>query len=298
MSILKTDQSRFRGIADYKYHAHFLDYEGAQMHYIDEGQSEDIFLALHGQPSWSYLYRKFIPVLDGYRFIAPDLIGFGKSDKYQNWQDYSFEKHLRSLELLVDSLKIENINLIVQDWGGLLGLSLLGQRPELFRSVTILNTYLPKGKSLPLAYRLWKLYCRYHPSLPVGKIIQRFTYSKLSKEVIDAYNAPFPDKLSKTGPKSFPALVPSNKQDPALPYLLKAREVLSNWTKPALVLFSANDPVFSGIEDFFMNKIPSCKNQPKIIIQEAGHFLQEDKGEEIANYIKLFMEGKLPSRQY
>jgi len=190
MDILKTDLSLFDGIADFPYKPRFVDYKGMQMHYIDEGQGE-CFLALHGEPTWSYLYRKFIPILNDYRFIAPDLIGFGKSDKLANWQDYSFEFHFQSLLNFIDQLNLKDINLIVQDWGGLLGLSVLGERPELFKRVIILNTYLPKGKPLSFGFKIWQKLAKYHPSLPVGKIVQGLTYFKHPRSVIDAYNAPF-----------------------------------------------------------------------------------------------------------
>ena len=292
MEILKTDLKSFDSIKDFPYPTNFVKYQDMDMHYIDEGSGETI-LALHGEPTWSYLYRKFIPVLNDCRFIAPDLIGFGKSDKLINWKDYSFEFHFNSLVNFIDKLNLNNINLIVQDWGGLLGLSLLGAHPDRFKRVIILNTFLPRGNSLPLAFKIWQSFSKYHPSLPVGSIIQKFTFNTLSKEVIDAYKKPFPNKTYKAGPKSFPSLVPSNPNDPAVPYLLKAREVLSKWEKPALVMFSDKDKVFSGLEDFFLKLIPSCKSQPKIVIENAGHFLQEEKGEEIANYIRLFFESKL-----
>lgn len=292
MEILKTDISRFEGLSDYPFTARFTEFEGLRMHYIDEGQGE-VFLALHGEPTWSYLYRKFIPALEGYRFIAPDMIGFGKSDKLLNWQDYSFELHLRSLEHLIDTLKLDKINLIVQDWGGLLGLSLLGQHPERFKCVFILNTFLPKGKSLPIAFRLWQLYSRYHPSIPVSKIVQWMSFNTLDKAVLKAYDLPYPDKKHKAGVKAFPQLVPSKKSDPAVPYLLQARDVLSKWDKPAMVMFSDKDKVFSGLEGFFHDLIPFCQKQPRITIQDAGHFLQEEKPGEICNYIRLFKDGKL-----
>ncbi len=292
MEVLTADLSRFDVLKDFNYKANFLEIDEARMHYIDEGDGE-VMLALHGQPSWSYLYRKMISPLKDFRFIAPDLIGFGKSDKYADWKSYSFEKHLQSLEKLIDELQLNDINLLVQDWGGLLGLSLLGQHPDRFKRVFILNTFLPRGKSLPLGYKLWRMYSRYHPSIPVGKIIQRFTHSKLTDQVVKAYDLPFPSKKHKAGVKAFPSLVPSSAEDPSVPYLLQARKVLENWNKPCLVMFSDKDPVFSGLEDFFLKRIPSCKNQPKIVIKDAGHFLQEEKGEEIANYIKLFVEGKI-----
>lgn len=292
MEFWKTDLSLFSDIEDYKYRPHFIEYEKMRMHYIDEGEGI-CYLALHGEPTWSYLYRHFIEELKPCRFIAPDLLGFGKSDKLKNWQDYSFEFHFNSLVRLIKTLELKNINLIVQDWGGLLGLSLVGAFPELFDRLIIMNTFLPSGKSLPIAFRLWQLYSRYHPSLPVGKIIQKNTFNQLDDRVVQAYERPFPDKIHKTGPKSFPSLVPTNKQDPAVPYLLKAREVLSEWQKPALVMFSDKDRVFSGLEGFFHKLIPSCREQPRIIIHEAGHFLQEEKPVEICYYIKLFLEEKI-----
>lgn len=293
MEILRTRLELFDALDDFPYKARFIDFRGMRMHYIDENKGE-VFLALHGEPSWSYLYRKFVPLLGNYRFVAPDLIGFGKSDKLSDIKEYSFKMHFDALKHLIDTLKLEKINLIVQDWGGLLGLSLLGAYPEKFSRVIIMNTFLPRGKRLPLTFRLWQAYSRYHPSLPVGGIIQRLTTTKLDKKVVRAYNLPYPDKLSKAGVRAFPQLVPSSAQDPAMPYLLAARKTLSEWQKPALVMFSDKDPVFSGLERFFLNLIPSCQNQPEIIISNAGHFLQEDKADEICHYINMFMEDKIP----
>jgi haloalkane dehalogenase len=292
MEILKTDLKAFDAIRDFNYAPHFTAYNGIRMHYIDEGSGE-IILALHGQPTWSYLYRKFIPVLKGYRFIATDFIGFGKSDKLKDWQDYTFDLHLKSLVNLVETLDLNKINLVVQDWGGLLGLSLMGLMPERFNSVIILNTFLPKGKPLPFAFKLWQFYAKFHPSLPVGSIVQKYTFSRLPKEVVNAYNIPFPNKTYKTGPKSFPQLVPGHPDQAGIKELLQARKILSEWQKPALVMFSDKDTIFSGLEKFFLKLIPSSARQPHIVIKDAGHFLQEDKGEEIANYIKLFLEAKL-----
>ncbi len=295
MEKIKTDLSDFKHITDFNYKEQFVDFNGLDMHYIDQGKGETI-LALHGQPTWSYLYRKFIPCLPNYRFIAPDFIGFGKSDKLKNWEDYSFELHLNSLLNFVEKLKLNDITLIVQDWGGLLGLSMLGAIPEKIKSIIILNTYLPKGDNLPFAFKIWQLYSKYHPSLPISKVIQKYTFNTLDKDILSAYNAPFKNKLSKTGPKAFPQLVPSKPNDESIKHLLKARNVLEKWTKPALVMFSDSDPIFSGKEKFFLNHIPFCKNQPQIIIENAGHFLQEDKGEQIAYYIKLFLEGRLATK--
>jgi haloalkane dehalogenase len=270
----------------------YVDFEGMQMHYIDEGKGE-VILALHGEPSWSYLYRKFIPTLKNYRFIAPDLIGFGKSDKIEGWKNYTFEMHFNSLVNLMERLDLNDITLVVQDWGGLLGLSVLGAFPERFKRVVIMNTFLPVGKPLSPFFKLWQKFARYHPSLPIGGIIQQGTYGKLSKEVIAAYNAPFPSKKYKDGARAFPMLVPSKPNQAGVAEMKKAREVLSIWDKPALVLFSDKDRIMSGLEKFFYHLIPVSNDQQKITIKNAGHFLQEEKGEEIAGYIDQFIKGEL-----
>ena len=292
MEIIKTDPARFKNLPGYPFQEHFVSFEGMQMHYIDEGKGE-VILALHGEPSWSYLYRKFIPVLGNYRFIAPDLIGFGKSDKIVDWRNYNFELHFKSLKNFIDQLQLNDITLVVQDWGGLLGLSLLGEYPERFKRVVIMNTFLPKGKRMSMGFRLWVAFSRYHPSIPVGSIMQMGTFNKLSKEILDAYKAPFPTTKHKGGAKAFPSLVPKKPTDEGVGRMVKARETLSQWTKPALVLFSDKDPVMSGLEQFFYALMPASKEQEQIIIKDAGHFLQEDKGEEIAEYIDRFMKGEL-----
>lgn len=292
MEIIKTDLAHFDSLKDYPYEAKFIDFENLQMHYIDEGKGETI-LALHGQPTWSYLYRKFIPELSNYRFIAPDLVGFGKSDKIVGRKNYSFEFHLKSLVNLIDKLNLNDITLVVQDWGGLLGLSLLGEYPERFKRVVILNTFLPKGSKLPFAFKIWQLYAKYHPSLPISKIVQFVSLQKLPKEVLDAYDRPFPSKKHKSGAKAFPMLIPSDPSHEGVDRMNKARKVLSEWQKPALVMFSDKDRVFSGLEKFFYKLIPTSGDQPKITIKNAGHFLQEEKGEEIAKYIDQFMRDEL-----
>ncbi len=292
MEILKPDLTYFQTIKDFPYEEKFVDFEEMQMHYIDEGEGETI-LALHGEPTWSYLYRKFIPILKDYRFIAPDFIGFGKSDKIVGWKNYSFDLHFRSLENFIQKLDLNDITLVVQDWGGLLGLSLLAEYPERFKRVVVLNTFLPTGKKISFPFKLWQIFAKYHPSLPVGGIVQYASHTKLSKEVIEAYNAPFPNKKHKGGAVAFPLLVPANPKDPAVKPMQKARDVLSKWDKPALVMFSDKDKVLGGLEKFFYRLIPTSNDQQKIIVKDAGHFLQEEKGEEIAAYIDQFIKDEL-----
>lgn len=292
MEILQTDPERFKSIPDFPYQENYVNFGSLQMHYVDEGSGE-IILALHGEPTWSYLYRKFIPILSDYRFIAPDMIGFGKSDKIVGRKNYTFDLHFRSLKNFIDKLELEDITLVVQDWGGLLGLSLLGEYPERFKRVVVMNTFLPKGKNLPWFFKLWQWFAKYHPSIPIGDIVQFGTITNLPKEVIGAYNAPFPNKKYKDSARAFPQLVPSSSNAEGIDRLLKARKTLSKWEKPALVMFSDKDRVFSGLEKFFYKLIPSSSEQEKIIIRNAGHFLQEEKGEEIAGYIDHFMKGEL-----
>ena len=289
MKILKTDNARFKDLKDYPYRENYIDFDGLQMHYIDEGIGETI-LALHGEPTWSYLYRKFLPVLSNYRFIAPDLIGFGKSDKIADWKNYSFDLHFRSLENFITKLNLNDITLIVQDWGGILGLSILGAYPDVFKRVVILNTALPAGEPLPLPVKLWRLIARIHPSLPVGRVLQTATFSKLSKETLQAYNAPFPSRKFKAGAKSFPLLIPAKSYHDGVERIRTARRVLSDWFKPSLIMFSDKDPILGSQHDFFHNLIPAVNHQDKIIIKNAGHFLQEDKGEEIARRIMTFLK--------
>ncbi|MGB3467786.1 MAG: haloalkane dehalogenase [Cyclobacteriaceae bacterium] len=292
MDIINTPSSEFNKIKDFPYQENYVGFDDMQMHYIDEGEGE-ILLALHGEPSWSYLYRKFVPVLADYRLIAPDLIGFGKSDKLTDWKAYSFELHYRSLKSLIDKLELKDITLIVQDWGGMLGLSLLGEFPDLFKRVVIMNTFLPVGKPMDFFFKAWVAFAKYHPSIPIGLIMQMGTHSRLSEETIAAYKAPFPSSKYKAGAKAFPSLVPKSPSDAGVAHMKRARKVLSEWTKPALILFSDKDAIMTGKEKFFYRLIPSAKAQKKIMIRDAGHFLQEEKGEEIATYIDQFIKGEL-----
>ena len=292
MKFVRTPSERFENLPGFDFKENYVQFQDMQMHYVDEGAGE-VILALHGEPSWCYLYRKFIPVLGGYRFVAPDFFGFGKSDKPTQANDYSYQFHLETLVHFCEKLELRDITLVVQDWGGLLGLGLLGQHPELFKRVVIMNTFLPIGKSLKFPFKIWQWFAKYHPSLPVSKIIQFASHTSIPKAILKAYDAPFPNRKYKTGARVFPSLVPGKKNDPAVKYLKKARAILSKWDKPALVLFSDKDKVLGGLEKFFYKLIPTANTQQKILIADAGHFLQEEKGEDIANYIDAFIKGEL-----
>jgi len=296
MEVLRAPSHRFENLPDYPFQENFIEINELRVHYLDEGSGE-IILCLHGEPTWSFLYRKFYPVLTPqYRVIAPDFIGFGKSDKPTRISDYNYSMHFDILTGFIQNLNISDITLVVHDWGGLLGLGVLGAYPEKFKRVVILNTGLPVGdRPLPLVFKLWRMFAKYHPTLPVGSIVSAGCYKKTSKtrEIISAYKAPFPSRKYKAGTKAFPLMVPGKSTDLGVEEMLKAREVLAKWEKPALVMFSDKDPIMRGIDKFFRKLIPSAKEQENITIKNAGHFLQEDSGEEIARYILQFIKGEL-----
>lgn len=295
MKSILTPEACFDGIKDFPYQANYVDYNGLKMHYIDEGDKNgEVILALHGEPTWSYLYRKFIPVLSPkYRFIAPDLIGFGKSEKLLYMKDYTYTFHYNSVKNLIDKLQLKDITLVVQDWGGLIGLGVLGEFPDLFKRVVILNTALADGRKLPLSFKAWQAFARYHPDLPMGGIVRKACARPVSDEVVAAYNAPFPEKKYKAGARIFPSLAPNDKKADGVLQMNRAAGVLSEWKKPAIVLFSDKDEILGKMVHFFYKIMPAAHQQKRITIENAGHFLQEDAGEEIATYIDEFIQEKL-----
>lgn len=291
MPLIRTPEERFHNLPGYPFAPHYVTINGARIHYVDEGAGEPI-LCLHGEPSWSYLYRKMIPPLAQHnRVIAPDFVGFGKSDKYTRQEEYSLQMHLDVLTAFITSLDLQQITVVVQDWGGLLGLSAVAAMPERFARLVIMNTMLPSGRGKPsLAFTAWRLFAKYVPDLPVGFILQLGTYQWLPREIRQAYKAPFPGRKYKAGARVFPALVPLSPQMDGVQTMLHARTVLRRWQKPALVMFSDKDPILRGGDRFFRRLIPTAAEQPAITIHDAGHFLQEDKGEEIAAEITAFLE--------
>ena len=278
---IKTPLENFENLQDYPFSPNYHKVHGElDMHYLDEKSSSDkVVILLHGEPSWSYLYRKMIPVYlnKGYRVIAPDLIGFGKSDKPIHQNDYTYQRHLDWVrELLFDHLDLKNINLFIQDWGGLIGLRLVAEHSDRFSSVTAANTFLPTGQQpMNEAFQKWQAYSKKANPFPVGQIIQRATVAHLPDEVIADYDAPFPDESFKAGAKIFPSLVPSSPDDPQSLPNQNAWAILSKLEIPFLTLFSDKDPIMSGIDKFLHQLIPGCKGQPHDTIFGAGHFLQE-----------------------
>jgi haloalkane dehalogenase len=288
--LLKTPDDRFVDLPGFPYPPHYVDVASMAMHYVDEGHGDPI-LCLHGEPSWSYLYRKMIPLLArNHRVVAPDYIGFGRSDKLPKRTDYTYAMHRDALAAFVEALDLRHITLVCQDWGGPIGLAIAANMPDRFARLVIMNTFLPTGEEpLSEGFIKWRAASQRIKDMDAGRIVQRGTVTNLPEDVVSAYNAPFPDYTFKAGAYQFPMLVPTDPNAEAAEAMRKTRAVLRKWTNPALIMFSDQDPIMSGGDKFFRELIPSARSQPEIIIHGAGHFLQEDKGEELAEQIVEFI---------
>ena len=295
MRALRTPDSRFVGLPDYSFVPHYVDVDDGEggtlrVHYLDEGpQDAEPVLLLHGEPSWSYLYRLMIPALTaaGHRCVVPDLVGFGRSDKPTEQADYTFARHVAWMrDALFDRLDLRDITLFAQDWGGLVGLRLVGEQPDRFARLVVGNTGLPTGDRKPTdAFLAWQKYSRESPSFDVGRIVNGGCRTKLTDAVIAAYDAPFPDDTYKAGARSFPSLVPTGPGDPSEAANQAAWAVLRQFDRPFLCAFSDGDPITRGGERAFLGTVPGAQGQPHTTIAGAGHFLQEDKGPELARII-------------
>ncbi len=294
MTILRTPAARFENLPDYSFPPHYVHIGDTRMHYVDEGAGDETILCLHGEPTWSYLYRHVIPPLAArWRVVAPDMIGFGKSDKYAHEDHYSYHMHYGKLLGFLEALDLRNITLICQDWGGLLGLALAANEGGRFARLVILNTFLPTGdERISEAFMHWRAFSqKVGTRMQAGRLIaQTIASYELPAEIIAAYDAPYPDDSYKAGAAIFPSLVPIAPDMPGASEMRAARAKLSGWTKPALVMFSDGDPILGGAAPFFRRLIPTANDQPEITIRGAGHFLQEEKGPEIAREVIAFIE--------
>ena len=294
MKVLCTPDERFVGLPDYPFAPNYLEVDGLRIHYLDEGSKDaPPILLLHGEPSWSYLYRHMIPPLveAGYRVLAPDLIGFGKSDKPARRGDYTYERHVRWVARWLLALSLKDITLVCQDWGGLLGLRLVAGYPDVFARVVAANTVLPTGEGkLPFSFKVWQTGSQLSPWFPISRIVALGCTKSLSPEVRAAYDAPFPSDKYKAGARVFPALVPTKFNDPEAIANRQAWKVLSRWHKPFLTAFSDGDPIMRGFDKVFQARIPGAQGQPHTTVRGAGHFLQEDKGRELARVVIGFLE--------
>ena len=294
MPIIRTPDDRFANLDHYPFAPNYTDINGVRVHYVDEGKGDNVIFCLHGEPTWSYLYRHMIaPFAKKHRVIAPDLIGFGKSDKFTEMSDYSLSLQVEMLKALIEQLNLSNITLVCQDWGGIIGLPLATQLEGRFSRLVILNTALPTGdRPITDGFRQWREFVeKTGKDMIASKVIEFSVINKdlLTPEVLRAYDAPFPNADYTAAIAVYPLLVPTKDDDDGVMILREAREKLANWHKPALVMFSDMDPVMTGGDRFFRKHIPSAKDQPIITIEGAGHFLQEEKGAEIAGHVLDFM---------
>ena len=290
MDFLRTPDSRFTELEGYPFSPNYLDVTAAgapplRMHYLDEGPpGGSPVVLLHGEPTWSYLYRSMIgPLAEaGHRVLAPDLIGFGRSDKPTRQQDYTYQRHVDWLTSWVTALDLTGITVVVQDWGSLIGLRVAAEHPDRFAKLFIANGFLPiADRPTPRAFSIWRGFAKYSPLLPVGRIVDVGTVRRLSRAERSAYDAPYPDSGYQAGARAFPQLVPTSPTDPAIPANRAAWQVLGRWDKPVLCVFGTADPILGRADRALIELIPGAKGQPHARIH-AGHFIQEDAGPDLA----------------
>jgi haloalkane dehalogenase len=293
MDFLRTPEERFADLPGYNFQPRYVEVGGLRMHYVDEGaEAGETVLLLHGEPSWSYLYRRMIPVIvaAGHRAVAPDLIGFGRSDKPTRREDYSYQMHVDWVAGFVRALGLSRVTLVGQDWGGLIGLRVAAENESLFARVVAANTALPTGDApMSEAFMRWQQFSQSVPEMRIGRIVQGGCATPLAPEVVAAYDAPFPDESYRAGARAFPTLVPTRPDDPASAANRRAWEVLRRWEKPFLTAFSDGDAITRGADRLFQQLIPGAADQPHTTIKGAGHFLQEDRGEELAGVVVDFI---------
>ena len=301
MPVFRTPDDRFADLHGFPFEPHFVDVNGLRIHYVDEGEGSPI-LCLHGEPTWAYLYRKMIPPMaEEHRVVAFDFVGFGRSDKYTEPSEYTFDLHRETMRGVLEALDLRGITLVVHDWGGLVGLKVATEMPERFDRLVILNTFLPDGtEPKSEAFLQWRNFVARTPDLPVGRLVALGTAdpSRVPPEVQAAYDAPFPDAASKAGAAVWPLMVPMTPDDPVARAMVEARRGLAVWDKPAFVLFSDGDPILGGAHRFFKALIPTAKDQPETFIEGAGHFLQEEAGETIARHVLAFMARTYSASQW
>jgi haloalkane dehalogenase len=287
----RTPEDRFERLADWRFEPRYVDQDGLRMHYVDEGTGAPILL-LHGEPTWAYLYRKAIPALvrTG-RVVAPDYFGFGRSDKPTDPGWYSYDRHYESTERFVTGLELEGLTVVVHDWGGPIGLRLAVTRPDLVERIVVLNTGIGAGRGPSETWlRFREMVRRVGPDLSAGRMVAPGCVRGLSAEAAAAYDAPFPTPESKAGLIAFPELVPTELDHPSAKAMLEVREALKGWSSPALVLFGDSDPIFPpDAAERMAALIPGAG--PAETLAHAGHFVQEDAGDELGERVAQFAGG-------
>ena len=300
--VLRTPDARFENLPGYNFSPNYAeisdpDLGKMRLHYVDEGPRDALtVIMMHGEPSWSFLYRGMIErvAASGLRVLAPDLVGFGRSDKPTETSDYTYSKHVAWMTQWLEAMNLERAVLFCQDWGGLIGLRLVANTPDLFAGVLAGNTFLPTGQGkVSKAFEAWRDFSQTTPEFKVGRIIQGATVTDLSDAIVAGYDAPYPDESYKAGARIFPALVPTSEDMDGAEDNKKAWAVLSRWEKPFLTCFSDSDPVTGGLDTLFQKNIPGCKGQPHETVKGGGHFLQEDCAEDLSRIIIDFCE-RLP----
>lgn len=298
MPVLRTPDSCFHTLPDYPFDPHYVTVKDEKLgdmrlHYVDHGPKDGpVVIMMHGEPSWSFLYRHMITNVSqaGYRVLAPDLIGFGKSDKPSETSNYTYTFHVNWMAQWIEHMDLSDAVLFCQDWGGLVGLRLVAAFPEKFAGVIAANTFLPTGDVEPSeAFKSWRTFSQTVPVFPVGGVLRGATVKDLGEGVEAAYDAPFPDESYKAGARIFPALVPTSPNMDGAADNVQAWKVLSKFEKPFLTCFSDQDPVTRGGHKGFQKRVPGCKGQPHTIVEGGGHFLQEDVHAELSDIIIQFM---------
>ncbi len=291
-SILRTPDARFRDLPDYPWVPHYLDVDGLRLHYLDEGGGAPVLL-LHGEPTWSFLYRRIIPhvVSAGARALAPDYLGFGKSDKWTEDHHYTYAMHVATIERFVVALDLRGLTVVVQDWGGPIGLGMAARHRDRVARLVVLNTGLFAGdEPLSDGLQVWRAYAARTPDLPAGLVVRRaaFDRARVSDAIVRAYDAPFPDIASKAGARAFPAMIPTRPDDPGAREMAETRRALRQWAPPTLVLWSDCDRVFTVDlgRRFATTILPGAAFR---VVEGAGHFLQEEQGDVIGRAIAAFV---------
>ena len=292
MDVYRTAEDRFEDLAGYDFEPHYLEQDGLRMHYVDEGEGEPVLL-LHGEPTWAYLYRKMIPILRRRsRVLVPDYFGFGRSDKPTDRDFYTYDRHTESIAEFARLLDLRDLTLVVQDWGGPIGLRFAAENPERVKRLVILNTalFVPTGKPPGQAFMRWRNFAeRAGLELPIELVIQSATATEVAPEVLEGYAAPFPVPPSKVGAAVFPLLVPIHPGDPGADAMARTEDAMRRWDRPALVLFGDSDPVFTPRTAERMAALIPTAGRPELL-EGAAHFLQEDRGEDIGRRVARFLD--------
>jgi haloalkane dehalogenase len=288
VEVFRTPEERFAGLPGYDFDPHYVDVDGLRLNYLDEGEGDPV-VCFHGEPTWSYLYRKMIPplVAAGHRVIAPDYAGFGRSDKPTDREWYTYDRHVELMTAVLDKVDVQGATAVVQDWGGPIGLRWATENPDRVDRLVIMNTGVFTGR-VNEAFMAWRNFAERNPDLPVGFVINGATKTDVPPEIVEAYEAPWPNAESKAGVAQFPLLVPISEDDAGVAEMNTVRERLAEWDKPALICFSDSDPIFTPkAGQRFVDQIPGAREL--VVIEGAAHFLQEDRGEEIAAEINKFL---------